>query len=93
MPQEIRLGIDMCQGTNANRAVTLLAAKLRAPATVVTLCTPRALSSRPTPTDPAERETEEEWRDPENASSAMPIQGVLPNLCMLFSATAPTRKS
>jgi hypothetical protein len=29
--------------------------------------------------DPAQRETEVEWRDPEDASSAMPIRGVLPN--------------
>jgi len=27
--------------------------------------------------DPAERETEEEWRDPEDVSSTMPIRGVL----------------
>src|SRR5262249_22492062 len=41
------------------------------------------LSSRPTPRDPAERETEEEWRDPENASSATLIRGVLAKLQVL----------
>src|SRR5215471_2568796 len=45
------------------------------------------LSSRPTSKNPAKREPEEEWRDPEDASSATPTQGVLPKLCMLFSAT------
>src|SRR6185437_13649758 len=34
------------------------------------------LSSRPTPKEPAPRETEEEWRDPEAVSSPMLIQGV-----------------
>jgi hypothetical protein len=38
--------------------------------------TANPLSSRPTPRDPAPRETEEEWRDPEDISSAMLIQGV-----------------
>ena len=38
------------------------------PARVVNLGNLLALSSRPTSTDPAERETEGEWRDPENAS-------------------------
>src|SRR5215471_19623840 len=34
------------------------------------------LSSRPTTRDPAERETECEWRDPENACTTGLIQGV-----------------
>src|SRR5215813_5414823 len=34
------------------------------------------LSSRPTTRDPAERETECEWRDPENACKTTLIQGV-----------------
>src|SRR6185437_3076378 len=38
--------------------------------------TANPLSSRPTPRDPAPRETEEEWRDPEDISSAMLVQGV-----------------
>jgi len=48
------------------------------------------LSSRPSPTEPPERETEEEWRDPDNVSSATPIRGVLPKLRVLRIAT--TRK-
>ena len=36
------------------------------------------LSSRPTTKDPAERETEREWRDPQNAYLATLIRGVLP---------------
>src|SRR5215472_7053471 len=39
-----------------------------------------ALSSRPTSRDPAEGETEREWRAPENASSATLIRRVLPKL-------------
>src|SRR5262249_59886510 len=37
---------------------------------------PQFLSSRPTTRDPAERETECEWRDPENACKTTLIQGV-----------------
>ena len=40
-----------------------------------------------------EWETEEEWRDRENASPAMPIRGVLPKLRMLPCATTPRDKS
>jgi hypothetical protein len=43
----------------------------------------RRLSSRPTPRDPAERETEGEWRDPEDIAVTMLIQGVLPRLFWL----------
>ena len=38
----------------------------------------RNLSSRPSTKDPAKRETEWEWRDPEDVSSAMQIRGVSP---------------
>ena len=43
--------------------------------------TPTSLSSRPSTKDPAERETEGEWRDPDDVYATMPIQGVLPRLC------------
>jgi len=36
------------------------------------------LSSRPTRKNPAKREPEEEWRDPEDLRVALLIQGVLP---------------
>src|SRR5215831_18756166 len=36
------------------------------------------LSSRPTTKNPAKREPEEEWRDPEDARAPSPTQGVLP---------------
>jgi len=38
------------------------------------------LSSRPSTRDPAERETEGKWRDPDDACTTVPIQGVLPRL-------------
>ena len=38
--------------------------------------------------DPAERETEEEWRDPEDASTTTPIRGVLAKLQVLDVPTA-----
>jgi len=38
----------------------------------------RDLSSRPTTKNPAKRETEEEWRDPEDVRAALLIQEVLP---------------
>src|SRR5215472_11095344 len=40
------------------------------------LCRCQFLSSRPTTRNPAERETECEWRDPENACTTGLIQGV-----------------
>src|SRR5215813_4507647 len=40
------------------------------------LCRCRFLSSRPTTRDPAERETECKWRDPENVRATRLIQGV-----------------
>src|SRR5262249_27050536 len=40
------------------------------------LCRCRFLSSRPTTRDPAERETECKWRDPENVRTTRLIQGV-----------------
>ena len=60
--------------------------------------TANPLSSRPTPRDPAPRETEEEWRDPEAVSSPMLIQGVstraLPeSLCNSFREREHSAKS
>src|SRR5262249_59732239 len=40
--------------------------------------------------DPAKRETEDEWRDPEDASSAMQIQGILPEQRVLCSSGCAT---
>src|SRR5262245_60115488 len=56
-------------------------------------CYPSVLSSRPSPMEPAERETEEEWRDPEDASPASPIRGVLPKPRMVRCAVRITYKA
>src|SRR5262249_54543359 len=44
------------------------------------------LSSRPKLKNPAKREPEAEWSDPENASFAMPIRGVLKTMRGMLSA-------
>src|SRR5215469_1171110 len=53
--------------------------RLRSPASFALLqLLKRALSSRPRTKNPAQRETEEEWRDPEDVLTTLQMQGVLP---------------